>query len=270
MWYVYDKESADIQYSADSYEEAKRWRADRHDQFLRREISCPDGQGPLLDWALSEAGFYHEFVEANIEVEPLLWHAEPYRHPSGAVGPFFDHVGVDKTPESQYNRVIVNTKEHKMETVTLRGEDFKTIHNTLCDLRNLVARMERSMIKTSEFDRIIEGFQMGLKDAYEQDNGAFDRKMDYYRAFQQENGLKSIWSIFELEEHGFLLDHPWQGAKVLVYYGTTVPIEGPTWADLYRAADLAIEQSGDDHHMFIEGFGRYATDNSMLELTTGS
>ena len=157
-----------------------------------------------------------------------------------------------------------------METVTLRGEDFKIIHNTLCDLRNLVDRMERSMIKTQEFDRIIEGFQMGLADAYEQDGSAFDRKTDYYNQFREDNGLKAIWSIFELEEHGFLFNHPWEGAKVLVYKGKTAPIEGPTWADLYRAADLVIKRSGDDHHIFIEGFGKYATDNSMLELTTGS
>lgn len=157
-----------------------------------------------------------------------------------------------------------------METVTLRGEDFKIIHNTLCDLRGLVQRMETSMIKTQEFDRIIEGFQMGLKGAYAQDNDQFDRKMAYYGEFQQDNGLRAIWSIFELEEHGFLFNHPWDGASVLVYGRNTVKIQGPTWADLYRAADQAIEESGDDHHCFIEGFGKYATDDSMLELTTGS
>jgi hypothetical protein len=157
-----------------------------------------------------------------------------------------------------------------METVTLRGEDFKTLHNTLCDLRGLVQRMETSMIKTQEFDRIIEGLEMGLKGAYEQDNDQFDSKMDYYSQFRDENGLNAIWSIYELEEHGFLFNHPWEGASVLVYKNTTAKILGPTWADLYRAADVAIERSGDDHHVFIEGFGRYATDNSMLELTTGS
>jgi hypothetical protein len=157
-----------------------------------------------------------------------------------------------------------------METVTLRGEDFKTLHNTLCDLRGLVQRMETSMIKTQEFDRIIEGLEMGLKDAYEQDNDQFDSKMAYYREFQRDNGLETVWSIYELPEGGFFDLHPWQGASVLVYGRTTVKIQGPTWADLYRAADLAIEESGDDHHCFIEGFAPYGTDNSMLELTTGS
>ena len=158
-----------------------------------------------------------------------------------------------------------------METVTLSGEDFKIIHNTLCDLRNLVRRMEQSMIKTSEFDRIIEGLEMGLKNAYDQDEDAFDRKMDYYRKYQENCGFGSIWSIYEVStDSGFFELHPWQGASILVYQGKTVKIKGPTWGDLYRAADEAIDLSGDDHHIFIEGFGKYATDNSMLELTTGS
>ena len=79
-----------------------------------------------------------------------------------------------------------------METVTLRGEDFKTLHNTLCDLRNLVDRMERSLIKVNEFDRIMEGLEMGLKDAYDQDGMAFDRKMKYYSDCREAYGLKAI------------------------------------------------------------------------------
>jgi hypothetical protein len=157
-----------------------------------------------------------------------------------------------------------------METVTLYAEDFRTIHNTLCELRQVVSRMEHSMIKTDELEAIVIGFEQGLRRCYEQDNDSFDRKTDYYNRFREDNGLNTVWSIFRVEEHGFMLNHPWQGARVLVYKGTTAPIEGPSWGDLYRAADLVIERSGDDHHVFIEGFGIYATDNSMLELTTGS
>ena len=155
-----------------------------------------------------------------------------------------------------------------METVTLRGEDFRTIHNTLCDLRGLVQRMDQAMIRTAEFDRVIEGFQMGLKDAYAQDSAAFDQKMDYYEAVKAGAGLKSIWSIFSVSNMTEL--HSWQGAKEIRYNETSAPVLGPTWADLYRAADLAIQRSG-THHSFIEGFEPYAAgDNSVLWLTTGS
>jgi hypothetical protein len=154
-----------------------------------------------------------------------------------------------------------------METVTLRGEDFKIIHNTLCDLRNLVSRMEQSMIKTSEFDRIIEGFQMGLKDAYAQDNDQFDSKMDYYGRFRDENGLAAIWSVYELPIHGFLSDHPFPSDAFVVYQGHHVPVMGSTWGDVYRAADRCIELSGDDHHIFIEHFEQVGNE---LRLITGS
>jgi hypothetical protein len=154
-----------------------------------------------------------------------------------------------------------------METVTLRGEDFKIIHNTLCDLRNLVSRMEQSMIKTSEFDRIIEGFQMGLKDAYDQDNSTFDAKMDYYGDFQRQNGLAAIWSVYDLPPHGFLSDHPFPSDAFVVYQGKQVSVYGQTWGDVYRAADLAIELSGDDHHIFIEHFEQVGNE---LRLITGS
>lgn len=157
-----------------------------------------------------------------------------------------------------------------METVTLSGDDFRTLHNTLCDLRNLVQRMESSMIKTNEFHRIIEGLEMGLKNAYEQDEDVFDRKMDYYREHQENCGYGTIWSVYDVSDNcGFFELHPWQGANVLVYNGTTVKIPGPTWGDLYRAADEVMDRT-DTHHMFIEGFDRYGLDNSMLQLSTGS
>jgi hypothetical protein len=157
-----------------------------------------------------------------------------------------------------------------MEAVTLSGNDFKTIHNTLCELRSLVQRMDESVIKVERFEEIIESFERGLKDAYDQDSGAFDRKHDYYNRFREDNGLTTIWSVYELEEHGFMLDHPWKGAKVLAYWSATALIQGPTWGDLYRAANEVIQRSGDSHHIFIEGFAPYGTDNSMLKLTTGS
>jgi len=158
-----------------------------------------------------------------------------------------------------------------MDAVTLSGRDFSTIHNTLCDLRGVVQKMTHSMVKVEEVQRIVEQFESGLRDAYAQDNSAFDSKMDYYRQFQHNNGLRAIWSIYELPLHGFLQDHPYRGALTLSYQGHAVPILGQTWADLYRAADDVIRRSGDGHHIFIEGFYRWAkSDDSILGLTTGS
>lgn len=165
-----------------------------------------------------------------------------------------------------------------METVTLRGEDFSTVHNTLCELREIEQRLNDvlSADMVERLHRVIKGFESGLANAYSQDNSAFDSKMDYYSRFQSENGLKTVWSIYELPIHGFLSDHPYKGAAEVCYrdhwgegavYET---IQGPTWADLYRAADRCIRRSGDSHHCFIEAFETVADQPHQLRLTTGS
>ena len=87
-----------------------------------------------------------------------------------------------------------------METVTLHAEDFKTVHNTLCELRSLTERMTHSMIKIEDVQRIVEGFEQGLKNCYEQERNIWTVKNEHYDTVKQELGLSSIWSIYEVEE----------------------------------------------------------------------
>ena len=156
-----------------------------------------------------------------------------------------------------------------METVTLEAQDFKTVHNTLCELRSIQQRLTGVISNelADQLQSVVRGFEAGLANAYEQESREFDSKMDYYSEFQKANGLRAIWSLFDLPEHGFLQDHPYRGALTLSYQGHAVPILGQTWGDLYRAADDVIRRSGDGHHIFIEGF-LFAGDE--LRLTTGS
>lgn len=165
-----------------------------------------------------------------------------------------------------------------METVTLSGEDFKTVHNTLCELRSIEEQL-CGVISDSLAGRlhgVIKGFERGLSSAYDQDHAVFESKMDYYSDFKSENQLKTIWSIFELPVHGFLFDHPYKGAAEVCYrdhWGEEAvyeTIQGTTWADLYRAADRCIQRSGDQHHIFIESFQTVADQPHQLRLTTGS
>lgn len=158
-----------------------------------------------------------------------------------------------------------------METVTLKGEDFRTIHNTLCELRSLVERMTQSMIKIDDVQKIVQGFEAGLQDAYDQDNAAFTSKMEHYSDVQTEGGFRAIWSIFTVDN--LYEDHPYRNANCIVYRNhwgagpVRVKFEGTRWADLFAAADAAIRASGDDHHIFIEQF---QVDGTDLVLQTGS
>jgi len=161
-----------------------------------------------------------------------------------------------------------------METVTLRAEDFKTVHNTLCELRSIVGDMERSMIKIERLESIISSFERGLADAYAQDHAKFDSKMDHYFEVQRAQGFRTVWSIYEVED--LTAPHPFLGALQVTYgdhWGDETVVEeirGNCWVDLYAAADAAIRRSGDDHHCFIEAFKPVADLPHQLRLTTGS
>ena len=156
-----------------------------------------------------------------------------------------------------------------MQTVTLKAEDFKTVHNTLCELREIEMRLNEVINEqmAQQLHRVIKGFELGLADAYAQDNAEFESKMDYYGQFQTDNGLAAIWSIYELPIHGFLMDHPYPSDVFVVYDGYHVPVYGCTWADIYRAADHCMRLSDDRHHIFIEHFELVGNE---LRLTTGS
>ena len=151
---------------------------------------------------------------------------------------------------------------------TLSAEEFKVLHNTLWDL---------SRIDDTRVQALVERIRkVALKGAYEQDHRAFETKHDYYSEYQRGHGLRAIWSIFELDVGGFDQVDPFKGATHVEYAdhwgGTTVveEITGPTWGDLYRAADRCIQRSGDAHHVFIEAFRPVAEKPQILRLTTGS
>jgi hypothetical protein len=93
--------------------------------------------------------------------------------------------------------------------------------------------------------------------------------LEYYVQFRRENNLTVKWGIYTLEVGGFSDLHSWQGAEILVYRDVTVKIPGPTWGDLYRAADEVVHLSGRDTYVFVRGFGRYNDDGTQIELTTG-
>lgn len=143
---------------------------------------------------------------------------------------------------------------------TLTAEEFKVLHNTLWEL---------DRIDHPRVQELVERIRsLALKGAYEQDQTEFDRKNDYFHRFQEENKLATIWSIYELPEHGFSKDHPYPSDAFVCYQGGHVPVFGNTWGDIYRAADWAIRNSGDTHHIFIEAFE--LKNGNELHLVTGS
>lgn len=92
----------------------------------------------------------------------------------------------------------------------------------------------------------------------------------YWRGVADALGLQSVWSMGEFYAES---THELEG-KILQYrdpcgeYSVGARIEGPTYLDLYRAADRCIQLSGDLHHVYIEAIELDA--DGIPQLSTGS
>ena len=160
---------------------------------------------------------------------------------------------------------------------TLTAEEFRDVHNGLCDIRFGIKDLADilSKKKLKQLKKGLAQVEKGLKLVYEQDEAASNKNSAHYNAVGEEKNFISIWSIDTVDD--LYQQHPFVGAKSVLYldnYGTGVdnliPIEGNTWVDLWEAADKAIRQSGDTHHVFIEGLHTPDGDASILVLSTGS
>jgi hypothetical protein len=160
--------------------------------------------------------------------------------------------------------------------ITLTRGQWTRLHNALCNAEAKAGGLFEVLKDGGEGIAALRSVREALAPAYAQDEEAFDRQHTYFESFRQTNGLRAQWSIYELDEHGFLQPHAFEGATHVVYdnhwgeTGVEVNIDGCTWADLYRAADTAIQQSGDDHHVFIERFTPIRDRPGHLRLITGS
>jgi len=120
--------------------------------------------------------------------------------------------------------------------------------------------------------KLLKTIRKGLKDAYRQDEDHMTNSSDQFDAIKKQFNYKSIWSIYEvdlLDRHTFKQDN----LTKLKYQDITVDIDSNvhrTWCDLYTAAERAIIKSGDEHHIYIEGFAVNPDDSSELILSTGS
>jgi hypothetical protein len=158
----------------------------------------------------------------------------------------------------------------------LKAEDFKAVHNGLCHIRGVLQHLEEVLHPTQvqRLARGVEEIVRGLQDAYRQETDSFKTKSTHYETVQSKLGARAVWSIYEVQD--LSLPHPYPEARAVVYkdhWGdrpVQALIEGTTYADLYKAADLAIKRSGDQHHVFIEDLKPSKEDPTKLVLHTGS
>lgn len=160
---------------------------------------------------------------------------------------------------------------------TITAEEFKTIHNAVCNLDSICHQLE-DILKPELYLKLVKArnsIRDGLAGAYEQDHEAFSRKSRHYDEVKAQLGLKnSEWSEYDVDNMSD--GHPFTGAERVVYKNhwgngpASSSINGSTWAALWVAADACIRDSGDEHHVYIEQFRVSKDDPHTLYLVTGS
>lgn len=157
--------------------------------------------------------------------------------------------------------------------VTLTPEEFTKLHNALCHLSNsanAVAQLghEKDAEAIAEEVEVIRAL---LKPAYDADEKEFTKRLEHFRAEGAEFDAATAWSMYEVEDLNTESTFP--EAKSVTYkshwggHTPVVPLTGTTWLHLFIAADAAIRQSGDMHHIYIEAFTQ---EGDTLILHTGS
>lgn len=173
-------------------------------------------------------------------------------------------------------------------SVVLSKKDFGLIHNAKCNINFITERLEDTLHPSllSELKKIREDLNKGLEDAYRQEHLVFKRKSNMGVNFANLHKLRSTWSIDSVESfddvcelsldendkprkmHQLIYDSHWGDngdQKVLL------PSTPFTWGQLWILADQLIQQSGDDHHTFIEDFTFVPVQEGMsLRMSVGS
>lgn len=106
----------------------------------------------------------------------------------------------------------------------------------------------------------------------DEDEDDFEASYEFFQSIAKENNIKhSTWSMYEVTDFNVV---PFPNANKLIYslYPARDQVEinlqpNSTWLDLWKAADKAIDESGDLDHSFIEEFEE---DGDALILVTGS
>lgn len=152
---------------------------------------------------------------------------------------------------------------------SLSKEDFRTIHNALCDVRNAQSRLS-DVINDSlsnQLSKAIVKFEEGLENIYQQDSKHFDDISEQASTIAKEYDLKTIWSMYDIDSLNNIYPHK---ASVLTkrYNGKTVeiPLEDRFYRydELYVLVDKMIREL-EDYHIFIEDLR--VRDNKMTVMT---
>ena len=159
---------------------------------------------------------------------------------------------------------------------TVTKQEASDIHNGICEIyalrQQVTGVIHPDLVK--RLNRAYDLLEKGYASLREQESKEFDDKSDFFELTRKSFGFNSVWSIYDFDMNEGFAGRPGYTATHLVYESwerkVIVPLpKDPTFLQLWGVADKALKESGDENHIFIEGF-RQLTDGKTLQLITGS
>jgi len=159
------------------------------------------------------------------------------------------------------------------QSFNITSKQIGKLHNAYWLISNEIEQLDE-VLRSDKIVALRKAVSI-LKEVYTpliaQKDKEWDRRNSYYDDMRQNHKFKSAWSIYDVVS--FQASSGIEG-DILKYGKVNIPIKKDamtmciTWLDMWRYAEQAIKESGDGHHLFIEGF--YDRGDGVIELITGS
>lgn len=159
---------------------------------------------------------------------------------------------------------------------TINHTEFEKIHNAIGDLRHSIYNLEETLHPDllAKLNKSLGLLSTGFAGVRAQESEASKNRHDHYENVRISQGFRSIWSEYSVNN---LNDKHTLGKNARIHYRDhwgerdfTLLVGGDTWLAVYSVAEELINDSGDQHHIFIEDFLQSKDDPELYFLITGS
>lgn len=123
-----------------------------------------------------------------------------------------------------------------------------------------------------DFQEIQETFKSVFAEKWKQKELDWDKNYKELEKIAKQQKFKSIWSISEIKAKDLNSYFSKNKVKSLMYLDQKIEINAKvSWLEMWGYADQIICMSGDQHHIFIEGFEKmHSKSSNEYHLITGS
>lgn len=145
-----------------------------------------------------------------------------------------------------------------MDKFKIAAADVEKLHDAKIDLARIVDDMEDILAPRmlQQFRKVITKIRAGLLDVNTQKDNLWQKRYNHYSDLKNEHGMKTVWSIFEVDDLESLSMitatelkyNGWGEATIKMHPGNK------SYMELWNYAEQVLYEADDMEHSFIESF----------------